>query len=104
MKTLRGGGVGTARALAKVYGILANGGDELNISPGIMAIMSNSTAPPTDGIRDEVMAGNLWVLQQDMRNLTCYLILEVSKLLDLQEVVGALLLLIRNTNAAMLTL
>jgi len=50
-----GGGAGEARALAKVYGILAIGGTELNISPETMNIMKKFTASPEDGIRDVVM-------------------------------------------------
>jgi len=50
-----GGGVGEARALAKVYGVLANGGAALNISPETLEFMMKKTNPPTDGIRDEVM-------------------------------------------------
>ncbi|NND35192.1 MAG: beta-lactamase family protein [Saprospiraceae bacterium] len=50
-----GGGAGSARALAKVYGILAKGGDDLDISPETLAFISKFTAPPEDGIFDEVM-------------------------------------------------
>jgi len=35
-----GGGVGEARALAKIYGILAMGGEELGISPEALEILS----------------------------------------------------------------
>ena len=50
-----GGGVGTARALAKVYGALASGGEELNISPETISFISKFTDEPADGIKDEVM-------------------------------------------------
>ena len=50
-----GGGAGEARALAKVYGILATGGRELNISTETMNILIKYTVPPDDGIRDQVM-------------------------------------------------
>ena len=50
-----GGGAGEARALAKVYGILATGGEELNISPETMNILIKYTVPPEDGICDLVV-------------------------------------------------
>jgi CubicO group peptidase (beta-lactamase class C family) len=49
------GGVGTARDLAKVYGILADDGIDLNISPETLAFISKFTDPPEDGIFDELM-------------------------------------------------
>lgn len=50
-----GGGVGNAQALAKVYGILAKGGEELDISPETLKIMSKNTISPLDGHFDQVM-------------------------------------------------
>jgi len=50
-----GGGVGDARSLAKVYSILANGGQELNISPETLEILTNYTESPEDDNYDLVM-------------------------------------------------
>ncbi|UCG43357.1 MAG: beta-lactamase family protein, partial [candidate division WOR-3 bacterium] len=50
-----GGGAGEARALAKIYGILATGGNELGISPQTMEWFTRYTEPPTDGDIDVVM-------------------------------------------------
>jgi CubicO group peptidase (beta-lactamase class C family) len=50
-----GGGAGEARALAKVYGLLATGGKELGIAPETLNIMRRYTDPPEDGIQDAVM-------------------------------------------------
>ena len=50
-----GGGVGNARALAKVYGLMADGGASLGISPETLAFIGKFTDPPEDGIFDEVM-------------------------------------------------
>jgi len=53
-----GAGAGDARSLAKVYGILANGGEELKISPKTLSFIGKFTDPPEDGIFDEVMKWN----------------------------------------------
>jgi CubicO group peptidase (beta-lactamase class C family) len=50
-----GGGVGEARALAKIYGVLATGGHELNLNPETMEQMIHHTDPPEDGPLDVVM-------------------------------------------------
>ncbi len=50
-----GGGAGEARALAKVYGLLAVGGAEIGLTPETVHFISKSTDPPEEGIRDEVM-------------------------------------------------
>ena len=50
-----GGGVGEARALARVYSILANGGQELKISPETLEILATYTESPEDGNYDLVM-------------------------------------------------
>jgi len=50
-----GGGAGNARALAKVYGILANGGEELDILPETLKILSQNTKSPDHGHFDQVM-------------------------------------------------
>ncbi len=48
-----GNGVGTARAMARVYSALAEGGAELGIDPSTFARVT--ALPPTDHPRDEVM-------------------------------------------------
>ena len=50
-----GGGAGEARALAKVYGVLATGGHELNISSQTLEFISKFTNSPEDGNVDQVM-------------------------------------------------
>jgi len=50
-----GGGAGEARALAKIYSILANGGGDLGISPETMKVLIKRTSLPEDGNYDEVM-------------------------------------------------
>lgn len=50
-----GGGAGEARALAKVYGILAAGGRELDISPETIEILTKYTISPENGNYDHVM-------------------------------------------------
>ena len=51
-------GVGDARGLAKIYGLLAIGGDSLGISPQTSRIMEQYTYAPTAGIKDGVMGWN----------------------------------------------
>ena len=50
-----GGGVGTARALAKVYGILAYTCEELEISLETLDFISKTTEKPEEGMKDLVM-------------------------------------------------
>ena len=47
-----GGGVGTARALAAVYGEFATGGRRLGIRPETLAALSAPAVPPSAGSRD----------------------------------------------------
>jgi hypothetical protein len=42
-------GIGTARAIAVVYGDLATGGDKLGIKPDTIAALTQAATPPTDG-------------------------------------------------------
>ncbi len=50
-------GIGQARAIAKAYGVFANGGHELDIKPQTMAeLTAPATAPPL-GLRDCVLKG-----------------------------------------------
>jgi hypothetical protein len=50
-----GAGVGNARALAKIYGDLANGGKKLGISNKTLKYLFERTNPRNDGLLDEVM-------------------------------------------------
>ena len=50
-----GGGVGEARALAKVCGVLATGGGELGLSPQTMAFIASTAPPATESAEDQVM-------------------------------------------------
>jgi CubicO group peptidase (beta-lactamase class C family) len=52
---ISGGGVGEARALAKIYGMLAIGGKDLGISQETMNILIKRAELPEDGNYDEVM-------------------------------------------------
>jgi len=48
-------GIGQARAIARAYGVFANGGGELNISPKTMAELTAPATAPTFGLRDEIL-------------------------------------------------
>lgn len=50
-----GGGVGTARAIAKAYGVFATGGAELGLLPGTLAALMAPAVPPAKGHFDEVL-------------------------------------------------
>ncbi|MEO0918664.1 MAG: serine hydrolase domain-containing protein [Pseudomonadota bacterium] len=50
-----GGGVGTARAIAKAYGVFAAGGAELGLSSETLAALIAPATPPTKGFFDEVL-------------------------------------------------
>jgi CubicO group peptidase (beta-lactamase class C family) len=50
-----GGGVGDARSLAEIYGILATGGEELGLSPETMKILVELAPPSEEGYLDVVM-------------------------------------------------
>jgi CubicO group peptidase (beta-lactamase class C family) len=52
-----GGGVGTARAIAKAYGVFANGGHELGIRPETLQALIAPAVPPQHGFYDECMKG-----------------------------------------------
>ncbi|MCD4696919.1 MAG: beta-lactamase family protein [Bacteroidales bacterium] len=55
LEEVSGGGAGEARALAKIYSILAEGGEELRISPETINILIKRAVLPKDGNYDEVM-------------------------------------------------
>lgn len=50
-----GGGVGTARAIAKAYGVFSNGGAELGLSSATLAALTAPAVPPSRGHFDEVL-------------------------------------------------
>ncbi len=50
-----GGGIGTARAIAKAYGIFATGGKELGLQEKTLKQLMARAVPPTHGFYDEVM-------------------------------------------------
>jgi CubicO group peptidase (beta-lactamase class C family) len=49
-----GNGTGTARSLAKLYGVAATGGAELGLTPAVLEALTAPAVPPTDGVRDFV--------------------------------------------------
>jgi len=50
-----GGGVGTARAIARAYGVFANGGRELGLRRETLELLAAPAVPPTRGFYDECM-------------------------------------------------
>jgi CubicO group peptidase (beta-lactamase class C family) len=54
-----GGGVGTARAIARAYGIFATGGRELDLKPDTMKALSAPPVSPLHGFFDECMKGEV---------------------------------------------
>ena len=52
-----GGGVGTARGIARAYGVFAAGGRELGLRPETLDLLAAPAVPPTRGFYDECMKG-----------------------------------------------
>jgi len=50
-----GGGVGTARAMARAYGVFATGGRELGLREETLRCLMAPAVPPVHGFRDECM-------------------------------------------------
>lgn len=50
-----GNGIGTVRSLARVYGSLATGGEELGLTPAAIEPLEEDPTPPADGWRDVVL-------------------------------------------------
>ena len=50
-----GGGVGTARAIARAYGVFASGGRELDLRPETLSALAAPAVPPSRGFYDECM-------------------------------------------------
>ncbi len=53
-----GGGVGTARAIARAYSVFATGGQALELCPETLQALSAPASPPTRGFYDECMKGD----------------------------------------------
>jgi CubicO group peptidase (beta-lactamase class C family) len=53
-----GGGVGTARAIARAYSVFATRGRDLQLRPETLAALSAPAIPPTHGFHDECMMGD----------------------------------------------
>jgi CubicO group peptidase (beta-lactamase class C family) len=54
-----GGGVGTARAIARAYGIFATGGHELGLRAETLGALKAPAVPPKRGFYDECMKGEV---------------------------------------------
>lgn len=54
-----GGGVGTARAIAKAYGVFATGGRELRLRPETLQALAAPAIPATHGFYDEGLFGEV---------------------------------------------
>jgi CubicO group peptidase (beta-lactamase class C family) len=54
-----GGGVGTARAIARAYSEFATGGRELGLRPETVAALAAPAIPPTHGFHDECLKGDV---------------------------------------------
>jgi CubicO group peptidase (beta-lactamase class C family) len=52
-----GGGVGTARAIGKAYGVFAAGGDELGLKPETIEALKAPAIPSRHGFSDECLRG-----------------------------------------------
>src|SRR4029434_5807960 len=50
-----GGGVGTARGIARAYGVFASGGRELGLRPATLELLAAPAVPPASGFYDECM-------------------------------------------------
>lgn len=54
-----GGGVSTARAIARAYSVFATGGDELHLRPETLRALSAFPIPPMRGFHDEGLMGDV---------------------------------------------
>jgi CubicO group peptidase (beta-lactamase class C family) len=54
-----GGGVGTARGIARAYGVFASGGHELHLSRATLEALSAPAIPAAHGFHDECLKGEL---------------------------------------------
>ena len=54
-----GGGVGTARAIARAYGVFATGGEELHLRPQTLRELAAPATPSAHGFYDECLKGEV---------------------------------------------
>jgi CubicO group peptidase (beta-lactamase class C family) len=54
-----GGGIGTARAIARAYSVFANDGHELGLRPETLRALAAPPIPPTRGFRDDGLKGDV---------------------------------------------
>lgn len=54
-----GGGVGTARAIARAYSVFATGGRELGLTKATLDLLAAPAVPPMRGFHDECMKGQV---------------------------------------------
>lgn len=54
-----GGGVGTARAIARAYSVFATGGHELGLRQKTLDLLAAPAIPPTRGFHDECLKGEV---------------------------------------------
>ena len=54
-----GGAVGTARAIARAYGVFASGGYELGLRPETLNLLAAPAVPPARGFYDECLKGSV---------------------------------------------
>jgi CubicO group peptidase (beta-lactamase class C family) len=54
-----GGGVGTARAIARAYGVFADGGRDLQLRADTLRLLAAPAVAPTRGFHDECMRGEV---------------------------------------------
>src|SRR5690348_13457267 len=54
-----GGGVGSARAIARAYSEFATGGPQLGLRPETLAALAAPAIPPTQGFHDECLKGDV---------------------------------------------
>lgn len=54
-----GGGVGTARAIARAYSVFATGGSDLGLRPDTLTLLAAPAIPPARGFFDECMKGDV---------------------------------------------
>jgi CubicO group peptidase (beta-lactamase class C family) len=53
-----GGGVCTARGIARAYGVFANGGEDLGLRPETLRLLAAPAVPPATGFHDECMGSD----------------------------------------------
>lgn len=59
LEVASGGAIATARAVAKLYGLFADGGRELSLAAQTLALLAEPARPPSMGFHDECLKGNI---------------------------------------------